>query len=124
MQKIRNFFAVAILLPCFVLTFQGFPGGLISYLGFLGVLTAWTVFLSALFHPYRSSKKYRFGVLLFAVVIFFVSSSIINVGGLARIGIPIFGMNIDIWLNEMGILLGVLGGIFDLDKAIKFDDDR
>ncbi len=124
MNYLRNFFAAAILLPCFVLTFQGFPGALISYVGFMGVLTAWTVFLSALFHPYRSSKKYRFGVLLFAVVIFFVSSSIINVGGLARIGIPLFGMNIDIWLNGMGILLGVLGGIFDLDKAMKFDDDR
>ena len=33
-------------------------------------------------------------------------------------------MNLDIWLDEMGILLGALGGIFDLDKAIKFDDDR
>ena len=124
MNYLRNLFAAAILLPCFVLTFQGFPGALISYVGFMGVLTAWTVFLSALFHPYRCSKKYRFGVLLLAVVIFFVSSSIINVGGLARIGTALFWMNIDIWLNEIGILLGVFGGVFDLDKVMKFDDDR
>ena len=124
MQSIRNFLAIAIIFPCFALTFQGFPGALISYLGFVGVLTAWTVFICALVHPHNCSKKYRFGVLLLTVIIFFASSSIINLGGLARINISIFNNNFDIWLNQFGTLLGIFGGIYDVDNSMLFDDDR
>ena len=120
MQKIRNIAAIAILFPCLVLTFQGFPLALISYLGFIGTLSAVTVLICAIFHPMNSPKSVRVGVLFFGVLILIGSIVLINLGGLTKIGIEFFDDQVDIWLADTGIILGLFGGIFNVDKSMKY----
>ena len=89
MQSIRNIAAIAIFFPCLILTFQGFPFAFMSYLGFIGTLSAVTVLICAIFHPMNSPKSVRVGVLFFGVLILIGSISLILMQATIHIGVNI-----------------------------------
>jgi len=111
---VRGFICLLVFLSCIALSFKGFPLGIISFVGFMIVITGWTRAISAMFHPMGATTLRRLLVIFIGFAIASLGRAIIDWGGLAFINIG----DLKISIGQMGAYIGLLGGLVNLDKSM------
>jgi hypothetical protein len=119
MKEIRNMLCLIVLVACIVLSFKGFPFGIISFIGFLTGLTGWTAAISAICHPMGSRGLRRLFTIFLGFAIASAGRAIVNWGGLASIGTGGFTLSV----ANLGAYIGVFGGLLNLDKSMHITND-
>jgi hypothetical protein len=120
MQAIRNFICFLVLVACIVLSFKGFPFGLISFIGFLTGATGWTAAISAICHPMGARGSRRLFTIILGFAIASLGRAIVNWGGLAFINIG----DLPISVANLGAYMGVFGGLFNVDKSMHIANEN
>ena len=97
-----------------MLSFKGFPLALVSFLGFLIILTACTRGVQALLYKNTDPlmNESRPASVLIAVALGALGFAVVKWGGLASISIG----SIAIGLDFLGVVIGVAGGLAKLDN--------
>lgn len=111
---VRAFICLLIFLSCITLSFKGFPLGIISFIGFMIVITGWTPAISAMFHPMGATTLRRLLVIFIGFALASLGRAIIDWGGLAFINIG----DLKISIGQMGACIGLIGGLVNLDKSM------
>lgn len=115
LQSVRGLVALALFVMCASLSFQGFPGALVSLLGALLVLTGYTGSISTMCHTdtYAGKNPWpRFGTICAGFAIASIGAAVINWGGLATINLG----SIPVDLKGVSIVGGIIGGLFNIDR--------
>ena len=117
LQGVRALLGLLIGVSCLLLTFKGFPLAMISFLGSGIVLTGYQVAISTLTHsdsPTGSSSWARFWTICVAFALASLGAAVIQWGGLVSINAgPVL-----IDLKTAGVIVGIVGGIFNIDKEL------
>jgi len=79
------------------------------------VITGWTPAISAIFHPMGATTLIRLCIVFIGFALVPLGWAIIDWGGLAFINIE--GLKINI--GRMGELIGILGGLLNLDRTME-----
>ncbi len=114
MQAIRNFICFLVFVACVVLSFKGFPYGIISYIGFQTGVAGWTAAISAICHPMGSGSSRRLITIFISFAIASLGRAIVDWGGLAFINIG----DLPIGVANLGAYMGIIGGLFNVDKSM------
>ena len=113
-ENVRALLFLALGAACLVLTFKGFPLALVSFLGFLIILTACTRGVQALLFkdkdPLMNSSRLASVILSIALGAFGIA--VVKWGGLSSISIG----QLTIGLDFMGVAIGIAGGLARLDN--------
>ena len=97
------------------LTFNGFPMALVSLLGSALVLIGYQVSISTLTHsdsPTGRNPWQRFLAICLGFAVASIGRAVIQWGGLISINVGL--MVVDLY--AAGVVAGVLGGLFNIDK--------
>ena len=116
LQNIRGLLGFALFVTCLVLSFKGFPLGLLSFFGSGLVLMGYQVATASICHTDSGGSTSAGGrILTICLAFFFASlgSAIINWGGLATVNFGDFSVS----LRWAGILMGLAGGLWNIDYA-------
>ena len=114
-QFIRGLSCLLIFLSCVILSFKGFPLGIISFVGFMLQITGWTSAISAMFHPMGATTLKRLLIIFIGFALASLGRAIIDWGGLAFINIEGFR----IMIAQIGVLIGFLGGLINIDRTME-----
>ena len=113
-ENARALLSLALGAVCIVLTFKGFSLALVSFLGFLIILTACTRGVQALLcedkDPLMNSS--RLGSVILAIALGAFGIAVVKWGGLSSISIG----QLTIGLDFMGVAIGIAGGLARLDN--------
>lgn len=115
MKLIRALVFVYVLIACIMLTFQGFPWALGSFLGFVLEIGGWAGATSAIFHPMGA----KLGNRLITIILGFATASLglamTRWSGLDSIGL--FSLTIPI--SRLGAIIGFLSGVLNIDRNME-----
>ena len=118
LQSIRGFVGFILFVISVFMTFGGFPGALLSWLGGGVVTMGYTVAIATITHEDIGQGKEgagaRFGRICIAFAIASLGAAMIGWGGLWSISIA---DSFRIPFRETGILMGIAGGLFNIDKT-------
>ena len=119
LQSIRGLVGFILLVFSVILSFQGFPAALLSWLGGGVVTVGYAVAISKITHEDTGNGKEspgtRFFVICLAFALASLGSALITWGGLVSIGV---GGPVVIPFRETGILIGIACGLFNIDKTL------
>ena len=118
LQLVRGFVGFWLFVLAILMTFQGFPDALLSWLGGGVVAVAYTVAISTITHEDigqgKETASTRFIRICIAFAIASVGAAMVEWGGLWSVS---FYDAFTIPFRETGILIGIAGGLFNIDKA-------
>ena len=118
-QSVRALLGLILLVFSFYLTFNGFPGALLSWLGGGVVITGYTGSISTITHEDTGMGHQgpwsRIAIISVGFAIASLGSAMIEWGGLVSVSV---GQSITIPFRETGIILGIVGGLFNVDKTL------
>jgi hypothetical protein len=97
-----------------MLSFKGFPLGIISFVGFMLLITGWTPAISAMFHPMGAPTSRRLIVIFIGFAIASLGRAVVDWSGLAFINIG----SLKVSIAQLGAYVGIFGGLFNLDKSM------
>ena len=116
LQSVRGFLGFIFFITCLVLSFKGFPLGLLSFFGSFLVLMGYQVATASICHTDAGGSTSAGGRIITICIAFFIASlgsAIINWGGLATVNFGDFSVS----LRWAGILMGLAGGLWNIDYA-------
>ena len=112
----RTLIGFATLVMCLILSFKGFPLAMVSWLGAGVAMTGYTGAFTTIFHNNSDSPSTPVGKFLTVCIGFAIASiggAVIDWGGLVTINIGKFPIN----LQYISVLVGILSGVFNIDKT-------
>ncbi len=115
MKEIRNLFCLIIFVVCIVLSFKGFPFGIVSYIGFLTGVGGWTAAIAAICHPMGSKTNRRLITIFLGFAFASLGRAIVYWGGLVGFNLGTFSIEI----ASLSAVIGILSGLFNLDKNMQ-----
>ena len=118
LQSLRGFVGFAMFVLALLMTFKGFPGGLLSWLGGGVVTVAYSVAIATITHEDTGQGKEgprdRFLRICLAFAIASVGAAMVEWGGLWSVT---FFDTLNIPFRETGIVIGIVCGLFNIDKT-------
>ena len=108
-----------------LMTFKGFPGGLLSWLGGGVVTVAYSVAIATITHEDTGQGKEgprdRFLRICLAFAIASFCAAMVEWGGLWSVT---FFDTLNIPLRETGIVIGIVCGLFNIDKTTQIPGNQ
>lgn len=115
-QNIRALTGFALLIFALFLTFDGFPGAMLSWLGGGVVMTGYTGSIATITHEDTGEGKLTAGMRILVISIGFAiasfGSAMIDWGGLTSVTLS---DTFTVPFRETGILFGIAGGLYNVD---------
>lgn len=115
LHSVRALLGLALFIWSLFLSFDGFPGALLSWLGGGIVLIGYTGSIATLTHNDQGmTGVQRFIAICIGFALASLGAAMVVWGGLISVTIADF-LTID--FRTAGIVLGILGGLFNIDKT-------
>ena len=118
-QNIRALTGFVLLIFALFLTFDGFPGAMLSWLGGGVVMTGYTGSIATITHEDTGEGKLAPGMRILVISVGFAiasfGSAMIDWGGLTSITLS---ETFTVPFRETGILFGIAGGLFNVDGKL------
>ena len=118
-QNIRALTGFALMMFALFLTFDGFPGAMLSWLGGGVVMTGYTGSIATITHEDTGEGKLTAGMRILVISVGFAiasfGSAMINWGGLTSVTLS---DTFTVPFRETGILLGIAGGLYNVDGSL------
>lgn len=118
-QNIRALTGFVLLIFALFLTFDGFPGAMLSWLGGGIVMTGYTGSIATITHEDTGEGKLTAGMRILVISVGFAiasfGSAMIDWGGLTSITLS---ETFIVPFRETGILFGIAGGLFNVDGKL------
>ena len=118
-QNIRALTGFALLIFALFLTFDGFPGAMLSWLGGGIVMTGYTGSIATITHENTGEGKLNAGTRILVISVGFAiasfGSAMIDWGGLTSVTLS---DTFTVPFRETGILFGIAGGLFNVDGQL------
>ena len=118
-QNIRALTGFVLLIFALFLTFDGFPGAMLSWLGGGIVMTGYTGSIATITHEDTGEGKLTAGMRILVISVGFAiasfGSAMIDWGGLTSITLS---ETFTVPFRETGILFGIAGGLFNVDGKL------
>ena len=118
-QSLRALVGLVLFVLALLLSFKGFPLGLLSWLGGGVVMTGYTGSVATITHEDTGQGKQgpwtRIAVISLGFAIASLGSAMVDWGGL--LSVTAFD-SITIPFRETGIVFGIFGGLFNVDRTI------
>tara|TARA_B100001063_G_scaffold192487_1_gene183744 strand:+ start:1779 stop:2186 length:408 start_codon:yes stop_codon:yes gene_type:complete len=117
LQSVRGFLGFSLFVLAVLMTFDGFPGALLSWLGGGVVAMAYTVAIATITHEDTGQGKESAGTRFLRICVAFAIASLgaamVEWGGLWSVT---FFDSFTVPFRETGILVGIACGLFNIDK--------
>ena len=115
LHSVRALLGLTLFIWSLFLSFDGFPGALLSWLGGGVVLIGYTGSIATLTHNDQGmTGVQRFIAICIGLALANLGAAMVVWGGLVSVTIADF-LTID--FRTAGIVLGIVGGLFDIDKT-------
>ena len=118
LQSVRGLGGFTLFVLAGLMTFDGFPGALLSWFGGGIVCVGYSVAIATMTHEDVGSGKEGPGPRLLRICLAFAIASlgaqVVVWGGLVSVSL---GSAITIGFREAGIVIGILCGLFNIDKT-------
>ena len=118
LQTVRGLVGVGLLVFAVMMTFDGFPGALVSWFGGGIVCVAYSVAIATITHEDigqgKEGPRDRFLRICLAFAIANLGAAMVGWGGLVSVSL---GDAITIGFREAGIVIGIICGLFNIDKT-------
>ena len=118
-QNIRALTALVLLIFALFLSFDGFPGAIVSWLGGGLVMTGYTGSISTIIHENIGEGKLTTGMQILVISVGFAiasfGSAMIDWGGLTSVTLT---DTFTVPFRETGILFGIAGGLYNVDRQL------
>ena len=118
-QNVRALTGFVLLMFALFLTFDGFPGAMLSWLGGGVVMTGYTGSIATITHEDTGEGKLTAGMRILVISVGFAiasfGSAMINWGGLTSVTLS---DAFTVPFRETGILFGIAGGLFNVDGKL------
>ena len=118
-QNIRALTGFVLLIFALFLTFDGFPGAMLSWLGGGVVMTGYTGSIATITHEDTGEGKLTAGMRILVISVGFAiasfGSAMIDWGGLTSITLS---ETFIVPFRETGILFGIAAGLFNVDGKL------
>ena len=118
LQSVRGLFGFVAFVLSVIMTFDGFPLALLSWLGAGVMMVGYTVAIATITHEDVGSGKEgsvaRFIRICLAFAIASVGGAMVGWGGLLSVS---FFDSITIGFRETAIITGIICGLFNIDKS-------
>ena len=118
-QNIRALTALVLLIFALFLSFDGFPGAIVSWLGGGLVMTGYTGSISTITHENTGDGKLTAGMRILVISVGFAiasfGSAMIDWGGLTSVTLT---DTFTLPFRETGILFGIAGGLYNVDEQL------
>ena len=118
-QNIRALTGFVLLIFALFLTFDGFPGAILSWLGGGVVMTGYTGSIATITHENTGEGKLNAGMRILVISVGFAiasfGSAMIDWGGLTSVTLS---DTFTVPFRETGILFGIAGGLFNVDGKL------
>ena len=118
-QNIRALTGFALLIFALFLTFDGFPGAMLSWLGGGVVMTGYTGSIATITHEDTGEGKLTAGMRILVISVGFAiasfGSAMIDWGGLTSVTLS---DTFTVPFRETGILFGIAGGLYNVDGQL------
>ena len=115
-QNIRALTALVLLIFALFLSFDGFPGAIVSWLGGGLVMTGYTGSISTITYENTGEGKLTTGMRILVISVGFAiasfGSAMIDWGGLTSVTLT---DTFTVPFRETGILFGIAGGLYNVD---------
>ena len=119
LQSVRGFVGFALLVLSVMMTFSGFPGALLSWLGGGVLCMGYTVAIATIAHADVGSglegPGARFLHICAAFAVASLGAAMVTWGGLLSVT---FLDSLTVPFRETGIVIGIVGGLFNIDKTL------
>ena len=120
LQSVRGLVGFVTFVLSVIMTFDGFPLALLSWLGAGVMMVGYTVAIATITHEDVGEGKEgpvsRFLRICLAFAIASIGGAMVGWGGLLSVS---FFDNITIGFRETGVFTGVVCGLFNIDKALQ-----
>ena len=118
-QNIRALTGFALMMFALFLTFDGFPGAMLSWLGGGVVMTGYTGSIATITHEDTGEGKLTTGMRILVISVGFAiasfGSAMIDWGGLTSVTLS---DSFTVPFRETGILFGIAGGLYNVDGQL------
>ena len=118
-QNIRALTGFALMIFALFLTFDGFPGAMLSWLGGGVVMTGYTGSIATITHEDTGEGKLTAGMRILVISVGFAiasfGSAMIDWGGLTSVTLT---DTFTVPFRETGILFGIAGGLYNVDGQL------
>ena len=118
-QNIRALTGLGLLIFALFLSFDGFPGAMLSWLGGGIVMTGYTGSIATITHENTGEGKLSAGMRILVISIGFAiasfGSAMIDWGGLTSVTLS---ETFIVPFRETGILFGIAGGLYNVDGQL------
>ena len=118
-QNIRALTGFVLLIFALFLTFDGFPGAMLSWLGGGVVMTGYTGSIATITHEDTGEGKLTTGMRILVISVGFAiasfGSAMIDWGGLTSVTLS---DSFTVPFRETGILFGIAGGLYNVDGQL------
>ena len=118
-QNIRALTGFVLLIFALFLTFDGFPGAMLSWLGGGVVMTGYTGSIATITHEDTGEGKLTAGMRILVISVGFAiasfGSAMIDWGGLTSVTLS---DTFTVPFRETGILFGIAGGLYNVDGQL------
>ena len=118
-QNIRALTGFALMMFALFLTFDGFPGAMLSWLGGGVVMTGYTGSIATITHEDTGEGKLTTGMRILVISVGFAiasfGSAMIDWGGLTSVTLS---DTFTVPFRETGILFGIAGGLYNVDGQL------
>ena len=118
-QNIRALTGFALMMFALFLTFDGFPGAMLSWLGGGVVMTGYTGSIATITHEDTGEGKLTTGMRILVISVGFAiasfGSAMIDWGGLTSVTLT---DTFTVPFRETGILFGIAGGLYNVDGQL------
>ena len=115
-QNVRALTGFVLLMFALFLTFDGFPGAMLSWLGGGVVMTGYTGSIATITHEDTGEGKLTAGMRILVISVGFAiasfGSAMINWGGLTSVSLS---DTFIVPFRETGMLFGIAGGLYNVD---------
>ena len=116
LQSVRALVGLVLFVISLLITFDGSPGALLSWLGGVVVTLGYTVAVSTMTHEDigsgRQGPATRFILICIAFAVAFFGKAMVEWG---NTNIYLFGVVV-VNFTEVGVILGIVSGFFNIDK--------
>jgi hypothetical protein len=118
-QNIRALTGLVLLMFALFLSFDGFPGAMVSWLGGGVVMTGYTGSIATITHENTGEEKLSAGMRILVISVGFAiasfGSAMIDWGGLTLVTLS---DTFTVPFRETGILFGIAGGLYNVDRQL------